>query len=265
MDRQFTQDEAREIFARAAERQHAVAAEGEGLSLDELRAIGAEAGLSPEYVEAAARSVALGDPETGRLGFDPVPRGVSRTVVLPGPPTDALWEHVVADARRTFSAQGKLSGAGRIREWRNSNLRVSLEPTGDGLSRLHLQTRRDGQTQGAAILAVVAVFALVSLVTLSLDAFVNGGSELVKMAMVTLAAGVGSVGLGLGQRRWAATRERQFDEVARRAAEVAGAPEAAGAETVRQPEETGARIDPGLLADAPVEVAPEGRRRARTR
>ena len=41
MDRQFSEDEAREVFARAAERQQADAARGQGLSLDELREIGA--------------------------------------------------------------------------------------------------------------------------------------------------------------------------------------------------------------------------------
>ena len=83
MDRQFSEDEAREVFARAAERQHEVRSKGEGLSLDELRAIGREAGLDPEHIEAAARAVATGEPETGRTGLGPLPSGVFRTVVLP--------------------------------------------------------------------------------------------------------------------------------------------------------------------------------------
>lgn len=255
MDHQFSEEEAREVFARAAERQHAVGAR-EGLSLDELRAIGREAGLDAEHVEAAARAVAAGEPETGRRAVGPVPTGVFRTAVLPGPPSDALWAEIVADARRTFSAQGKVSESGRLKQWRNGNLRVTLEPAGDGASRLHLETRRTDRSQLVVVTGVAAAVLLVAAWLFSLDAF-QGGADVGALLMVGLGSLAGSLGFGTEQRRWADARERQFDQVARRAA-LAAEPFA------REPAPEG-RIDPALL-DADAELGPStsaDRRRVR--
>ena len=209
MDHQFTEDEAREVFARAAERQHAVRSKGEGLSLDELRAIGREAGLDPEHVEAAARAVATGEPETGRTGLGPLPSGVFRTEVLPGPPTEVLWDHVVADARRTFSARGKVSDTGRAREWRNGNLRVTLEAEGADASRLSLQTRRQERARMSIGAGVVGVFALLSAIVGSIDLLADGG-DMWSVLLLGLGMLLGALGLGAEQRR-APTIRRRFD------------------------------------------------------
>ncbi|PAP78340.1 hypothetical protein [Rubrivirga marina] len=254
MDRQFTEEEAREVFARAAERQHAVGARADGLSLDELRAIGAEAGLDPEFVEAAARSVALGEPETARPSFGPIPRGVSRTVFLPDAPSDALWEQVLGDARRTFSAQGKVSGGGGVREWRNGNLRVSLEPARGG-SRLHLQTRREDRVQGTVMAAVAALAGLVTLFLSTINAGFD--PEAIPTSLMLIVGGaLGALALGIGQRRWADERGRQMDGVIQRAAEAGEA-----APPVASPNAAG-RIDPSLLADDPAGLGPEADRPA---
>ncbi len=244
MDRQFSEDEAREVFARAAERQQADAARGQGLSLDELREIGRAAGLDPAHVEAAARSVALGAPEHGRTMVGPVPRGVYRTVTLAEPPSDALWAHVVADARRTFEAQGKTTEVGPIREWRNGNLRVSLEPAGDG-SRLHLRSHRSDVPQ---VLGTGAVFALAGLVVGLLSLVGAAGAEATGAWAGMILLGLAMAGVvWIRQSGWTSSRERQFEEVARRA-ETAGT----AASPVR------ARIDPGLLhGDSPVGEEPD--------
>jgi len=243
MNRQFSEDEAREVFSRAAERQQADAAKGQGLSLDELREIGRAAGLDPAHVEAAARSVALGAPEHGRTMVGPVPRGVYRTVTLAEPPSDALWARVVADARRTFEAQGKTTEVGPIREWRNGNLRVSLEPAGDG-SRLHLRSHRSDVPQA---LGAGAVFALAGLVV-GLMTLVGAGADAPMvwtgpffMGLVLMAF------VWIRQSGWTTARERQFEEVARRA------------ESAITPAPTrSARIDPRLLdVDEPLREDPE--------
>jgi hypothetical protein len=258
MDRHFTEEEAREVFARAAERQHAVGAKGAGLSLDELRAIGAEAGLEPEFVEAAARSVALGEPETTRPSLGPIPRGVSRTVILPAAPSHALWEQVLGDARRTFSAQGKVSGSGRVREWRNGNLRVSLEPA-HGASRLHLQTRRDDRVQGTVMAAVVALTGLVTLFLSTINAGFD--PEAIPMSLMLIVGGaLGALALGVGQRHWADERGRQMDAIIQRAAE-------AGETAVESSVTSSAgRVDPSLLDDTGPDAEahrPPDRRRTR--
>ena len=199
-------------------------------------------------------SVALGEPEHGRLSTGPLPRGVYRTAYLPGPPTAALWEQVLGDARRTFRARGKASEGGGVREWRNSNLRVSLEPAGDG-SRLHLQTRRDDRVLSTAILAVVALFALATFALSGFDVSAEGS-----VGVLTAAMAVGALSLGLDQRRWASERERQFAEVARRASEASRPAGTSGLDAAREAPAAG-RIDPGVLEhDAPEGDAPEGDR-----
>ena len=264
MDHQFSEDEAREVFARAAERQHAVQAQGEGLSLDELRAIGREAGLDPAHIEAAARAVVLGAPEAGQTGLRILPRGVFRTDFLPAPPTDALWDQIVADARRTFSAQGKVSTGGGVREWRNGNLRVSLEPAADG-SRLHLRSHRADRMQGAALLAAVGLVALVTMVGMLISGTTAGEIG----SLIGLAAGMlaGALGVTSGQRRWAETRAEQMEGLARRAAE-ASAPQSTRQSAGARPSEgagEAARLDLGAVLDADPDVDAAGSGRTRVR
>ncbi|GAB5536005.1 MAG: hypothetical protein Rubg2KO_22540 [Rubricoccaceae bacterium] len=216
-DRRYSEREIREVFERAArdQEQAKASATQEGLTLDEMQEIASSAGIAPEFVARAAESVALGEPEQGRMTFGPIPRGVFRTEFLPGPPTDALWEGLVADLRRTFEAQGEVSEGPRVREWRNGNLRVTLEPAGDG-SRLHLRTRRDDWTQlagaGAALSAVTLLMAFFS----SLDAFSD--PEMFRASLVVaIGSAFGAAGVWAGQRAWAATREGQMEAIAQRA------------------------------------------------
>ena len=127
-DRRFSEREIREVFERAAAQQQAAAQEADGLTLGEMQEVAASAGIAPEFVARAAQAVALGEPEQGRTNAGPLPTGVYRTELLPGPPTDRLWDALVADLRRTFDAEGKVRADGRVREWRNGNLRATLEP-----------------------------------------------------------------------------------------------------------------------------------------
>ncbi len=248
-ERRFSESEIREVFERAAaEQERAVRrASDDGLTLAEMQEVATSAGISAEFVASAARSVALGEPEQGRLMVGPIPRGVYRTELLPAPPSDALWESLVADLRRTFSAQGKVSQVGRAREWHNSNLRVTLEPAGDG-SRLRLQTRRPQYVEMAALASVVAAIGLLLAFVSSLNIGIN--PELMTNGLLMALGGSGSaLAVGIGQRTWASAREQQMEEVADRARERS-------AEEVRPALSSGssdsARIDPGLLDETPV-------------
>ena len=222
-DRRYSESEIREVFERAArEQEHShQRSSQEGLTLAEMQEVAASAGIDPEFVAAAAQSVALGEPEEGRLMMGPVPRGVFRTDFLPGPPTDALWDHVVADARRTFSAEGKVRVGGGVREWRNGNLRVILEPAGDG-SRLHLRTRRDDRTQLMVTAAALSAVALFMALFSSLNAFSDPEAFRASL-FVAIGSALGAAGLWSGQRSWADTRERQMAELSERAASAAPA------------------------------------------
>lgn len=215
-DRRFSEREIREVFERAAAQQQAAHQEPDGLTLEEMQEVALSAGLDPQYVASAAQSVALGEPETGRTSFGPVPTGAYRTELLPGPPTDALWTSILADVRHTFAAEGKTPRDGSLREWRNGNLRVTLEPAGTG-SRLSLRTRKDSAASGVVNMGVVAVMGLIATL-ISLIAY-GDMSAVLGWGGMFLGGAMGTGGMWAGQRSWAATRETQMEEVAARAFE----------------------------------------------
>ena len=230
-DRRFSEREIREVFERAAAQQQAAAREPDGLTLAEMQEVALSAGLDPQYVAQAAQAVALGEPETGRTTFGPVPTGVYRTEMLPGPPSDALWDSLVSDARHTFAAKGKVRTNGDVREWRNSNLRVTLEPAGRG-SRLSMRTRKDGAAPGLVNMGVLMVLGTVAIL-ISLVGFGDTSAALGWMGML-LGGTMGAGGMWAGQRGWAATRETQMEEVAERA-RTRSTDEAAPLEPARAP------------------------------
>ena len=106
----FSSDEAQRIFARAARRQHAARAEN-GLSLDDLVAIGREAGLDPALVAAEAQAARHEDdaPDDGR-----------RVRILPTDVTDGEWERIVDLLRAESGGPGVAQQIGRRREWSSS-------------------------------------------------------------------------------------------------------------------------------------------------
>ncbi len=74
-DERFTDKEVREILARAAQDPESKAlTRGDGLSLRDLKTIGAEVGIDPSRVEEAARAVkGPGAPSTRFFGLPPAP------------------------------------------------------------------------------------------------------------------------------------------------------------------------------------------------
>jgi hypothetical protein len=72
-ERRYTDEEVAAIFERATETEHAAlpAAEGKGMTLAALQEIGREAGISPESISAAARSLDTAGRLTSRtfMGF----------------------------------------------------------------------------------------------------------------------------------------------------------------------------------------------------
>lgn len=255
--RTFTEDEARDVFARAAREQQAAheATATAGLTLDELQEIGRASGLDPAFVARAAQAVALGKPETHRAALGPVPTAVGRTVRLAEAPSDALWERLVADARRTFRAKGRIVAAGAEREWRNSNLRVTLAPDGSG-SRLAVETRR---TDVAPFLGLAAFVALAG--TLSALFGLRGGDVTAGMLALTLSLAVAGA-VWARQRSWAATRERQMQEITERAGASVASPVAEAPPHVAAP-----LLDLDALGDpldGASEAEPESRRRTRS-
>lgn len=135
--RSFTDEEVRAIFAAAADRQaeadHADASAPAAPDLEELKRIGAEAGIAPEHVEAAARALVVrkgaGVPSReDELGMVTVRRW------LPGPVDDVAWERMVVVLRDTFDGAGSASRFGEALEWvgpEEKKIRARVEPGGD--------------------------------------------------------------------------------------------------------------------------------------
>ena len=120
MPERFSADEAHAIFARAARRQEAVRDADEraraGLTLAELQAVGAEVGIDPGHIEAAAAALAAGEPApvANVLG---VPERIYAVRTLPAPLGDAAWVALVDALRESFGHAGTAEQLGGRRTW----------------------------------------------------------------------------------------------------------------------------------------------------
>lgn len=247
----FSTPEIEEVFARAAAAQARDREADLGLSMEELQAVGAEAGLDPVQVAAAARAVAEGEPDEGRESLLGIPVGVRRSATLEAAPSDAMWETLVADLQDTFSARGKLGRIGAAQTWHNGNLRATLSPSGDS-ARLRLQTNRRSDTSNlilaSAVNAALAVY----------FAITSSGNPLV---LSIIAIGLAALVI-VRQTTWARTRERQMDAVAARAQRTARALESQPPTTSRTSAPILDLVDLEDDAEPGERVHPRGRTRS---
>jgi hypothetical protein len=240
MSKETRYDEAAitEIFRQAAEAQTEAqnrAAAPDGLTLAELQEIGRAAGLSPDFVADAASSM------QHKVVFDPAPTfagitiGVRRSVELPGPMTDVLWEQLVVDLREIFEAKGKIHRSGGLREWSNGNLHVLVEPTKTG-HRLRMGTLKGSSRELITTGIAFNVMALMGFLILLIGADATVRSLL--MLLVIAMAGVGVAGVSLMRLpAWKFEREEQMEMIGRRALERAGGTKASTSTTLDTPAE----------------------------
>ena len=217
-DRRYSDDEVEEIFARATETEQQsrrqLPARDDGLTLSELQKIGLQAGITPEAVAQAARSV-----DQPRQPDTPVflgmPVGAARTVRLERRMTDEEWERLVVELRETFNARGVVRTEGSLRHWSNGNLQVMLEPDGEG-QRVRFRTikgnARPYMFTGLALMGAAAAIFLAALPSgnvVASEAFGSVGF------MGLIGAGFFAAG-ALPLRRWARLRREQMDRLAER-------------------------------------------------
>jgi hypothetical protein len=217
--RSFSPDEAQAIFRRAARRQHAVETQAprDGLSLEELQRIGAEAGLDPAFVAAAATEERHRAEKTAeRTWLYGAPKRIYAERVLPYDVDDAAWTAMVTELRRAFDTDGVAGAVGSMREWSTASahgrpVRFSLTPEVSG-SRLVLTQARHEPARAAPVLT--GVFGLVALV-LFVGALLDSGSGAVPLvaaaAFATTALATGGLARwwhGASYRR----QETRFDE-----------------------------------------------------
>jgi hypothetical protein len=211
-ERRYSDDEVRQIFEIATTSGGAPARAGHtaGLTLSEIQNIGAEVGLTGAELQraAAALDAPAVAPVRRHLGM---PIAVLRTVPLPRALTDTEWEQLVGELRATFSARGRLSASGGLREWSNGNLHACLEPLGTGYQ-LRIATRKgDAAAVTGLGIAGMAGGALL------FAALIPGGftGELLQGPFVI--GGGGALALlanAIRLPRWAGERQRQMDHIA---------------------------------------------------
>ena len=220
MPDRFSEDEARRIFARAAERQQAAEPASEGLSLAELQEVGRAAGLDPSHVAAAVAEVRGGvvspdAPPATFLGVDVEPRA-SR--VLPAEVTDDVWGQMVGRLRPTFKTIGVTSEVGAVREWQGtnergglSNLCMTAEPA-EGGTLVTLQTSKAGNS--SQYRAIFGVFGAMAVFFAVLGTLQGGAGDPAFWVFIGafVASAVGFPLLGRqSYARWSVRRQDQFD------------------------------------------------------
>ena len=204
MDRRFSEAEAHAVFARAARRQEAVREADEraraGLTLAELQAVGAEVGIDPSHVEAAAWALDAGEPEPAAT-FLGVPERLHVVRTLPAPPGDAAWVALVDALRQSFGHAGAVEQLGARRTWSMPDVvtsgGLSVRVEDDALT-LEQSLPARSWYASALLPAALVVFFLVGTF-----------EPYVPLAMLVLAL-VAVVGARFGLPAWARRQERRF-------------------------------------------------------
>lgn len=212
-ERRLSDAEVTAVLARAAD----VSAQ-QGLTVAQVQEIAREVGLAPDAVRRALAESATGAlrPATLKRSLG-LPVGVNKDVILPGVLTDEAWDVLVSTLRATFNAHGKEIRTGVVREWRNGNLRVALEPTPQG-QRLRMSTQKQGALR-APLLGSVAMLLYGG--SLAVAANTTGKPLLMLAAAFPLAVGIGFAGWPfLSLPKWAGGRSEQFDLIAGEAASL---------------------------------------------
>ncbi|HEY4219138.1 MAG TPA: hypothetical protein VGM67_18475 [Gemmatimonadaceae bacterium] len=211
-ERRYTDDEIASIFRIASEGSplpERSTSTDDALSLTDLQAIGRDVGISPDAVARAALAIDMRrEPPRTFLGF---PIGVTRTVDLGRRMTDDEWERFVVQLRDVFDATGTVRSEGSLRQWRNGNLHVMLEPTTTG-HRLRFRTLNARATASFSASSVTMVVAA---------GFVVAGvisGRLPETIFPAVVIGVVSVAMfanaALRLPRWARLRGQQMEALA---------------------------------------------------
>lgn len=212
-ERRYSDDEVKRILSNAVESDAALSASTSepGMTLAEIERIGVEAGLTPASVRAAATSLDYTPrvPTGNRILGMRV--GVGQSVMLARPLDDTEWRRLVVLMRDLFQAQGSEHAAPGGREWRNGNLRISVESLGDGAV-LQMRTRKQGARSliATGLSLFLAGGVIEGVAQLGHPGIYDAGGALSLVLTGAILAGVGAAQV----RGWSAARQAQFQEIA---------------------------------------------------
>lgn len=214
-ERRYSDDEVAEIIARASEKERDARTRlqpvDDGMTLDELQKIGAEAGIAPALIAQAARSLDMPAAPAPPV-FLGLPLGAARTVRLERRMTDAEWEQLVVSLRETFNARGVIRHEGSFRSWSNGNLQCLVEPDGEG-QRVRFRTERGAARPMMFTGLAMVGFSAVSTIASMLSAPLSSGSLASGLSLAIAGAAMFAFG-AVPLPRWARLRQQQMDELA---------------------------------------------------
>ena len=222
-ERTFDDEEVAEILDRAARNPGfsdgvpppPVSGSGGELSLREIQSMGAEVGIPPERIAAAAREL-IGQQTTGYPELElklRMPRQLTHRVPLPGPVEGEKWDWLVTLLRTRFGGEGESRTEGGLRSWKLDDVTAHVEPDplGEGW-RLRLTAFHKGAWDG---LGVAVFLVLVGVLTFGFATLLQIAGPAGLLGLGALLAGVG---LGAWYRLrlpgWVRRRGAQMQEVA---------------------------------------------------
>jgi hypothetical protein len=212
-ERRYTDDEVQRIIASAVESETALttSSAAPGMTLEEVQRIAAEAGVSPASIAAAAAALDRVPATAASSRLLGLPVGVGNTVPLPRPLDDTEWQRLVIFLRNTFDAHGRIEESAGRREWRNGNLRISVDRIGEAAvleMRTHKSQARSLIRAGVGLL-VGSGFAG----TMALLAHTGGGAVGAALSLALAGGAITATG-AVQLPGWSAARRKQFASVA---------------------------------------------------
>ncbi|MEM6645462.1 MAG: hypothetical protein AAF730_04340 [Bacteroidota bacterium] len=182
-EKSYTEAEVAALLGHAVQLQHTRGANADAptLTLAEVKAAAAEAGIDTRYVDLAAASGR--EQEQTYFGL-PVAR--ERSVTVAHALTDAEWQQMVGVFVRTFGGPGEASGTGAQRRWTRGGVTITADVLGDQ-TMVHAEARRSAELP-------VVVLGVASIATIMIGGVALAGLEWtigVAALLLTLLVGTG--------------------------------------------------------------------------
>ena len=123
----YSEDEIAAIMGNAARLQAVQGVQGkEGLTLEEIKAAAADAGIEPGFIEVASSEVA-----THKQSYLSLPTAINRTQIVRGQLSEERWISLVGQFVRAFGGPGNVEIQGNRRIWTQDGVRITVEEMGD--------------------------------------------------------------------------------------------------------------------------------------
>jgi hypothetical protein len=261
----FGTDAAQAIFRRAAEHQEmaqaAARADADSLSLAELQAIGAEAGIDPAYVAAAAAEFSTPESADDTPWWYAGPDTIEAECVVPGTITDGpVWAAIVRELRSTFDADGVATQLANTLEWSfethsGESTRVTVTPEQHG-TRIRVVKSMRSTAQVGSVLG--GSFGLTGLILGTLVAVGDFEPGITGLAMMFVALSLLCIGAGIPlYRAYARRKQHELDSLMDRLELIAlkEAPRPTTVATSAPSSAANLELDETLVDDASTEAA----------